>query len=134
MLEVQADRLALIHIPFKLYGHFWRQLEKILVSTEDLQDHGHNSDDLTGLGNSLQEKTQPPFVNVSITPLECSIVCARRLADRLFVPQRDLLNAALKKQVIINEDDFIVIQVGGEGLEAGQRVVALTHPLALAGM
>ena len=134
MLEVQADRLALIHIPFKLYGHFWRQLEKILVSTEDLQDHGHDSDASTGLENNLQEKTQPPFVNVSITPLECSIVCARRLADRLFVPQRDLLNAALKKQVIINEDDFIVIQVGGEGLEAGQRVVALTHPLALAGM
>ena len=134
MLEVQADRLALIHIPFKLYGHFWRQLEKILVSTEELQDHGHDSDASTGLENNLQEKTQPPFVNVSITPLECSIVCARRLADRLFVPQRDLLNAALKKQVIINEDDFIVIQVGGEGLEAGQRVVALTHPLALAGM
>ena len=134
MLEVQADRLALIHIPFKLYGHFWRQLEKILMSIEDLQDHGYNLEDSTGLESHPQEKTQPPFVNVSITPLECSIVCARRLADRLFMPQRDLLSAALKKQVIINEDDFIVIQVGGEGLEAGQRVVALTHPLALAGM
>ena len=134
MLEVQADRLALIHIPFKLYGHFWRQLEKILVSTEDLQEHSNHLDESTALENYTQEKTQPPFVNVSITPLECSVVCARRLADRLFAPQRDLLNAALRKQVIINEDDFIVIQVGGEGLEAGQRVVALTHPLALAGM
>ena len=134
MLELQADRLALIHIPFKLYGHFWRQLEKILVSTEDLQDRGSNLSDSSGIGDYSYEKTQPPFVNVSITPLECSIVCARRLADKLFVPQRDLLDTASKKQVIINEDDFIVIQVGGEGLEAGQRVVALTHPLALAGM
>lgn len=134
MLELQADRLALIHIPFKLYGHFWRQLEKILVSTEDLQDRGNSLSDSSSIGDDSNKKTQPPFVNVSITPLECSVVCARRLADKLFVPQRNLLDSALRKQVIINEDDFIVIQVGGEGLEAGQRVVALTHPLALAGM
>ena len=31
-------------------------------------------------------------------------------------------------------EDFVVMQVDGEGLEAGQRVLELTSPLALAGM
>ncbi len=34
----------------------------------------------------------------------------------------------------ISSEDFVVISVRGEGLEAGQRVLELTSPLALAGM
>jgi hypothetical protein len=34
----------------------------------------------------------------------------------------------------ISQDDFIAMQVYGEGLEAGQRVLELTSPLAMAGM
>lgn len=34
----------------------------------------------------------------------------------------------------ISSEDFVVISVEGEGLEAGQRVLELTSPLALAGM
>ena len=44
------------------------------------------------------------------------------------------LDAKAKQAVIISNDDFVVIQVGGEGMEAGQRVLDLTAPLALAGM
>jgi hypothetical protein len=36
--------------------------------------------------------------------------------------------------VQISPEDFSVIQVDGQGLEAGQRVLELTSPLALAGM
>ena len=34
----------------------------------------------------------------------------------------------------ISSEDFVVISVRGEGLEAGQRVLEVTSPLALAGM
>jgi hypothetical protein len=34
----------------------------------------------------------------------------------------------------ISSEDFVVMSVEGEGLEAGQRVLELTTPLALAGM
>jgi len=34
----------------------------------------------------------------------------------------------------ISSEDFVVISVEGEGLDAGQRVLELTTPLALAGM
>ena len=34
----------------------------------------------------------------------------------------------------ISAEDFVVISVEGAGMEAGQRVLELTSPLALAGM
>ena len=34
----------------------------------------------------------------------------------------------------ISTEDFVVISVEGAGMEAGQRVLELTSPLALAGM
>jgi hypothetical protein len=73
-------------------------------------------------------------VNISITPIECSIVCSRLLANELFVPVLSLLDVNSRSQVHITSDDFVVMQVDGEGLDAGQRVLELTSPLALAGM
>jgi hypothetical protein len=40
----------------------------------------------------------------------------------------------MKKSVTISKEDYSVIVIGGEGLEAGQRVLDLTGPLALAGI
>ena len=42
--------------------------------------------------------------------------------------------AAEPSRATISSEDFVVISVRGEGLEAGQRVLELTSPLALAGM
>lgn len=73
-------------------------------------------------------------MNISVTPIECSIVCSRILATELFLPVLDLLDAHARDQVHITSEDFVVMQVDGEGLDAGQRVLELTSPLALAGM
>ena len=35
---------------------------------------------------------------------------------------------------MISREDYMVIQVDGQGLDAGQRVLELTRPLAMAGM
>lgn len=75
-----------------------------------------------------------PFVNVSFTPNECSVVCPRAEACELFLPVLGLLDPCLRKQVSISDEDFSVIMIGGEGLEAGQRVLDLTSPLAMAGI
>lgn len=37
-------------------------------------------------------------------------------------------------KVQISSEDYLVMQVEGQGLDAGQRVVELTSPLAMAGM
>ena len=34
----------------------------------------------------------------------------------------------------VSAEDFVVISIEGAGMEAGQRVLELTSPLALAGM
>lgn len=56
------------------------------------------------------------------------------LANELFVPILNLLDTQSRSEVHITSDDFVVMQVDGEGLDAGQRVLELTSPLALAGM
>jgi hypothetical protein len=83
------------------------------------------------------------FLNVSITPVECSIICSRHLADRFVRPVAQTLNqlyganskvAKSRTEVQISSEDYIAIQVDGQGLDAGQRVLELTSPLAMAGM
>lgn len=75
-----------------------------------------------------------PFVNVSITPNECSIVCPREQAEELFAPLVEELSPALQEAITITREDYSAIMIGGEGLEAGQRVLDLTSPLAMAGI
>ncbi|GAB7342743.1 hypothetical protein MBLNU457_g0889t1 [Dothideomycetes sp. NU457] len=120
-------RLGLIHIPLPLYPQFIQPILKLLALTGK---DGENEDG---------ELVRPwqfafPFANVSVTSVECSIVCPRHLVTELFVPVLNKLEQRYRDQVSISRDDFVVIQVGGEGQEAGQRVLDLTAPLALAGI
>lgn len=128
MLEPQDTHLALIHIPLHLYPIFLQPILQLLLIAE-----GRPSS--AGSDNSASHSSyEHPFCNVSVTPIECSIVCSRDLANDLFVPVRESLSADLKSQVCLTKDDYIVMQVDGEGLDAGQRVLELTSPLAMAGM
>ncbi|KAI9748797.1 MAG: hypothetical protein M1835_001714 [Candelina submexicana] len=77
---------------------------------------------------------QHPFINISVTPIECSVACSRSLAHELFVPVIESLDKAAQDEVSLATDQYVVIQVDGEGLEAGQRVLELTSPLAMAGI
>ena len=78
------------------------------------------------------------FLNVSVTSTECSVVCRKDVAEDLFRP---VMSAAVLSagadgghDASISAEDFVVISVEGAGMEAGQRVLELTSPLALAGM
>lgn len=80
---------------------------------------------------------QRPFLNISITPIECSVVCSTLLAQQYFTPVIARVNQSLGKDhdhATISTEDFVVVSVEGAGLEAGQRVLDLTCPLAMAGM
>jgi hypothetical protein len=64
-------------------------------------------------------------------------MCPRQLANKYFAPMIDSFvpdHASTQSRLSISQDDFIAMQVYGEGLEAGQRVLELTSPLAMAGM
>lgn len=64
-------------------------------------------------------------------------MCTKELAQQYLAPTLKALSAKSGKDcdhASISSEDFVVISVEGEGLDAGQRVVELTSPLALAGM
>ncbi|KAF1809691.1 hypothetical protein P152DRAFT_468318 [Eremomyces bilateralis CBS 781.70] len=127
-------RLALVNIAPELYSNFLQPILQLLLyksAPTPGDDAGH------GAGRSrsaLSWAYEYPFVNISVTPIECSIVCSREQAKALFHPVRDGLPESQRNKVEITDEDFVVIQVGGEGLEAGQRVLELTSPLAMAGI
>lgn len=140
MRTFKDTQLALIHIPLHLYSSFLQSILQLLLPSEAAPKTHHAAFNGNGNGNgngAVQPPAWPsehPFVNISVTPIECSVVCSRKLADELFVPARDRLDEAARRQVSITAEDYVVMQVDGEGLDAGQRVLELTSPLALAGM
>ena len=132
MIDVQDTQLALIHIPLNLYGSFLQPILQLLLPADELGD-------AADIGQQPRSSRKSwayhhPFVNISVTSIECSVACSRSLAEELFVPARDALGLPERNRVSITGDEYVVMQVDGEGLDAGQRVLELTSPLAMAGM
>lgn len=149
-------RLALIHIPIRMFPYLIQPILRILFGT----DESLAFDSLQASSTPEEKKTwmnRHTFLNVSFTPVECSIVCSRKLANDVFKTlaedfnvivngweQRIVGNATSKvhrasssnrehEGIVIYPDDYIAVEVNGQG-DAGQRVLELTGPLAMAGM
>lgn len=138
--EMQDAQLSLVHIPLTQYHQYLQCILKLLfpLPTASIQPHNGTHD---GHSNTDESRTSwanhHRFLNVSITPVECSIVCSKGLARQIFgsgSSQAPEVGSPDSRRATISSEDFVVISVEGEGLEAGQRVLELTTPLALAGM
>lgn len=138
----QDENLVLVHIPLDLYPYFLKAVLRLLFDEippheeEGVEDETVVLDDIEP-GSGRKSNDQPAFLNISITPVEVSVICPRRLVDKYFTPlmdQLDRVNASLRSRVEVSENDYIAMQVLGQGLEAGKRVLELTSPLAMAGM
>ncbi|KAI9722939.1 MAG: hypothetical protein M1812_001388 [Candelaria pacifica] len=132
-IQFIETRLCLIHIPLHLYATFLQPILQLLLPTaseNEVQEPARPSSSHAGVAWTAQH----PFVNISVTPIECSVACSRDSAKKLFVPVIESLDKAAQDQVSLATDEYVVIQVDGEGLEAGQRVLDLTSPLAMAGI
>ncbi|KAL0258598.1 hypothetical protein SLS55_006095 [Diplodia seriata] len=135
VLSLQDTQLALIHIPLHLYSNFLQPILQLLLPSS--RPSSSDSASTNGSNAPRSKKSwayEHPFTNISVTPVECSIACSREMAEDLFTPVRDSLDPSSRDQVSITNEDYIVMQVDGEGLDAGQRVLELTSPLAMAGM
>ncbi|KAK0663328.1 hypothetical protein DIS24_g1217 [Lasiodiplodia hormozganensis] len=134
-IQFLDTQLALIHIPLHLYSNFLQPILQLLLPSS----RPGSSDSASTNGSSAPRSKKSwayehPFTNISVTPVECSIACSREMAEDLFTPVRDSLDPSSRDQVSITNEDYIVMQVDGEGLDAGQRVLELTSPLAMAGI
>ena len=120
----------MIHIPIELYSLCLQSILRLLFG----EDHDEDA-------ARISWTNRHDFLNVSITSVECSVICSRHLAERYVRPLAHVLNnlyckhgGRSKIEIQISVEDYIVIQVDGQGLDAGQRVLELTSPLAMAGM
>ncbi|KAK3359326.1 ACT domain-containing protein [Lasiosphaeria hispida] len=121
---------SLIHIPLALYSNFVQPILQVLLpQTPD----GHSGSPDPELGG-LTVDNQHGFLNISVTPIECSIVCHSNWTKIVFEPIIKRLPKDASKTVSVSKDSYAVFSVISAGMDAGSRVVDLTSPLALAGI
>lgn len=127
--HLKDAKLVLIHIPIKYYSFFIQPILRLLFG----EDH---DEDVA----KIPWTNRHEFLNISITSIEISIICTRELAERFVVPIENTLRELFMQDLPswhvleIGHEDYTVVQVDGQGLDAGQRVLELTGPLAMAGM
>ncbi|EFX04551.1 hypothetical protein CMQ_1479 [Grosmannia clavigera kw1407] len=125
--------LSLIHIPLELYATFVQPILHVLLP----QAHSLSLDaeDDSAPDQGLTADNKHSFLNISITPVECSIVCRTYWAEKVFKPLVcDKLPKDAGKAVSISKNSYIALCVMSGGMDAGSRVVDLSSPLALAGI
>lgn len=83
---------------------------------------------------SVATEDRHTFLNISVTPLECSVVCHAYWATSVFEPAISRLPPEQAKLVSVSCDRYVVLCVESVGTDVGSRVVELTSPLAMAGI
>ncbi|KAI6782440.1 uncharacterized protein J7T54_001297 [Emericellopsis cladophorae] len=125
---------TLIHIPSTLYASLLQPILRVLLPQAQCVD----SDPATAREGShrhaLNDSQHHAFLNVSVTPLEVSLVCPSEWAQAIFKPALERLPHKEAKTVHLSRDEYLVLSVISAGLDAARRVMELTSPLALAGI
>ncbi|KAL7625524.1 hypothetical protein AAE478_004744 [Parahypoxylon ruwenzoriense] len=117
----------LIHIPLSLYPNFLQPILQVLLPQDD-------DDSVAVEVEGLSFDNKHGFLNISITPVECSVVCHSSWVKNVFEPVIKRLPPNLSKAVSISKDSYLILSVISAGMDAGSRVMELTSPLALAGV
>ncbi|KAL7945456.1 hypothetical protein V8C42DRAFT_323208 [Trichoderma barbatum] len=127
---------TLIHIPLDLYPTLLQPILRILLPQTQSLNFSRDSREyeLEGLTTDYQHG----FFNISITPIECSIVCHSSWAKNVFEPALNSLPKPPSKYssgtVRIYKDTYMILAVTSAGLDPGGRVMELSSPLAFAGI
>ncbi|KAK5663091.1 hypothetical protein OQA88_6507 [Cercophora sp. LCS_1] len=114
---------SLIHIPLPLYSTFLQPILQVLLPQAP-----------PSCPEGLTVDSQHGFLNISVTPIECSIVCHSSWTKAVIEPAIRRLPRDVSQTVSVSKDSYAVFSVISAGMDAGSRVVDLTSPLALAGI
>ena len=130
---LQEGSYRLIHIPRSLFPSFLQPIIRVLLpQTKSLNlndQHGPlEAASLEGLNSDQQHS----FLNVSITPLESSIVVHNSWCSAVFEPVVSRLSRHDQRKINVSKDSYLVLSVISAGMDAGERVMELTSPLAMA--
>lgn len=119
----------LVHIPNEHYPFFAQPLFRILFGESN-----------ESLAPAVPWTQRHEFLNFSVTPVGCTLICSHSLVNDWFAPLANSFNELLSQSkhpralVEISQEDYVVVQVDGQGINASERVLELTAPLAMAGM
>lgn len=111
-----------------MYSTFLQPILQVLLP------QGTGDINLTSQVEALSNGAKHAFLNISITPIECSVVCHSHWAKTIFEPVINRLPRDVGKTVTISKEPYLVLSVLSAGMDAGNRVMELTSPLALAGI
>ncbi|RDA90326.1 hypothetical protein CP533_6008 [Ophiocordyceps camponoti-saundersi (nom. inval.)] len=129
LVVVGDHEYTLIYIPLPLYSRFVQPILRILLpQTQSLIDGSNKLEGLTA------DSQQHGFLNISVTPLEVSVVAHSSWARKVLQPVIDTLPRHLAGSVAVLGDDYMVLCIISADLEAAGRVIQLSSPLALAGV
>ncbi|EGR49548.1 uncharacterized protein TRIREDRAFT_60123 [Trichoderma reesei QM6a] len=123
---------TLIHIPLDLYPTLLQPILRILLPQTQSLNFSRDSTEyeLEGLTTDYQHG----FLNISITPIDCSVVCHSSWAKNVFEPALNALPKNISKSVSVFKDTYMILSVTSAGLDPGGRVMELSSPLAFAGI
>ncbi|CCG82000.1 Putative uncharacterized protein [Taphrina deformans PYCC 5710] len=99
--------LSLINIPLRLFPHFTNSILRLIQDS-------------------------PDFFNISLTPTSLSVICPQDVAHVLFRPIIDDLRPG--SGATMEREEYVCMQIDGEGMGDGSRLLELTQPLAQAGV
>lgn len=128
----QEGAFTLIHIPLDLYPVFLPSIIRVLLpQTQYLDALSPTSLDAR---EGLDKDFQHYFLNISVTSIECSVVCHKAWAASVFQPVIDSLSKAQAKTVSVFKESHLIMAVIGAGFNAAERIMELSTPFALAGI
>lgn len=132
---------TLIHIPLNLYSSLLQPILRVLLhQTRGLSAHSSSTPASSAIDpldfglDGLTLDGQHGFLNISITPIEVSIVCHSSWAKHIFEPAISALPKDVARSVQLSTNSYVILSVISAGLDAAGRVMELTSPLALAGI
>lgn len=124
--------MSLIHFPRDLYSSWLQPVLKTLLPQTQTTTSDRKWPDHALPG--LDKEHQHAFLNVSVTPLECSVVCHTDWATSVFQPAIDALPKDRRKDVFISSESYNALSVISGDVDIVGRIMELTSPLALAGI
>lgn len=109
-------------------------LKRLSSRADDFNSNLHSTDDADDLEQQQQQAIRDrieelrEFINISFTPVECSVICPTELVDLLFGQA-----FAVHKATILTER-YIAIQVDIAGSNSGPNLIEITAPLSKVGI
>lgn len=140
----------------------YRRSHRKHSSVRSIEDDNSNhftsqlsQEDILGISRAEKIESFKEFINVSVTPVECSVICPTELVEPLFGNALKQAAAAEKAETApqysngngdgsegerrssktsVLQKDYLAMQIDGDGAESGVQLLDLTSPLNAVGI